>query len=190
MKNKVLVHACCGVCFSYPLILLREMGLEPVVYYFNPNIYPYEEFERRYLELEKYCRVNKVELIKEEYNHKAFLDMTHGLEDAPEKGERCKKCFYLRLDNACKKALELEIDKITTTLTVSPHKISKDIFEAGRLACKDSGIEFLEFDFKKHDGFKKTSKIAYDFGMYRQNYCGCEFSIRKNDASKMLDNIK
>ena len=92
-KNKILIHACCGVCFSYPLILLREMGYEPVVYFFNPNIYPENEFERRYLELEKYCKVNHVELIKENYNHNEFLEIAKGLENLPEKGERCKKCF-------------------------------------------------------------------------------------------------
>ena len=178
-QNKILIQTCCGVCFSYPLILLREMGYEPVVYFYNPNIYPYDEFERRYLELEKYCKVNVVEIIKEEYNHNEFLDISKGLENAPEKGERCKKCFYLRLNKACKKAKELKIDKLTTTLSVSPHKISKDIFDAGNRACENQGVEFMKFDFKKKDGFKKTSKIAYDFGMYRQNYCGCEFSIRK-----------
>lgn len=177
-KNKILIHACCGVCFSYPLILLREMGYEPVVYFFNPNIYPETEFNRRYLELEKYCKVNNVELIKENYNHNEFLETAKGLESAPEKGERCKKCFYLRLDKTVKLAKKLGINKVTTTLTVSPHKVSKDIFEMGKLACKNNNIEFLEFDFKKQDGFKKTSKIAYDFGMYRQNYCGCEFSLR------------
>ncbi len=178
MQNKILIHACCGVCFSYPLVLLKEMGFEPVVYFYNPNIYPEYEFERRYLELEKYCVANGVELIKEEYNHKEFKDVSYGLESAPERGERCKKCFYLRLFMTFKKARELGINKITTTLSVSPHKSSKDIFEIGRLVVLNSNIEFLEFDFKKKDGFKKTSKIAYDFGMYRQNYCGCEFSIR------------
>ena len=178
-KNKILIHACCGVCFSYPLILLRELGYEPVVYYFNSNIYPEDEFERRFDELEKYCKVNNVQLIKEQYDHKEYLKTVFGLENEPEKGERCKKCFYYRLSAAVDKAIDLGINKITTTLSVSPHKVSKDIFEAGKKAVEGKEIEFLEFDFKKHDGFKKTSKIAYDFGMYRQNYCGCEFSIRK-----------
>ena len=86
--------------------------------------------------------------------------------------------LYLRLNKTVKLAKKLGINKVTTTLTVSPHKISKDIFEMGKMACENNNIEFLEFDFKKQDGFKKTSKIAYDFGMYRQNYCGCEFSLR------------
>lgn len=177
-KNKILIHACCGVCFSYPLIALREIGFEPVVYFFNSNIYPESEFERRYLELEKYCAKNNVELIKESYSHEDFLSCVHGYENMPEKSQRCKKCFYYRLKATVNKALELKIDKITTTLSVSPHKVSKDIFEMGRLAVSGTNIEFMEFDFKKHDGFKKTSKIAYDFGMYRQKYCGCEFSIK------------
>ena len=178
MTNKILVHCCCGVCFSYPLIQLREMGYEPVCYFFNPNIYPEDEFNRRYLELEKYCIKNNVEIIKEEYNHKAFLDFIKGYESEPEKGERCKLCFLFRLKNTFILANKLGIKKITTTLSVSPHKVSKDIFNSGKAAIID-GVEFLEIDFKKKDGFKKTSKIAYEFGMYRQDYCGCEFSIRK-----------
>ena len=177
-KNKILIHACCGVCFSYPLILLRELGYEPVVYFVNPNIHPINEFERRYSQLEKYCAANNVELIKEEYDHGEFLKIAKGLENLPEKSERCKRCFYLRLLKTVLLAKKTGIDKITTTLSVSPHKISKDIFEMGKKACENTDIEFMEFDFKKKDGFKKTSKIAYDFGMYRQNYCGCEFSLR------------
>lgn len=177
-KNKILVHACCGVCFSYPLIFLREKGFEPVVYFFNPNIYPENEFLRRYIELEKYCISNKVELIKEEYCHNDFLNFVKGYEKEPERGERCKKCFFLRLKKTVQTAKKLNIKQITTTLSVSPHKNSKDIFKEGQKAVMDEDISFLEFDFKKKDGFKKTSKIAYDFGMYRQNYCGCEFSLR------------
>lgn len=177
MQNKLLVHACCGVCFSYPLIFLRDEGYEPVVYYFNNNIYPDVEFERRFFELEKYCLKNNVEFIKENYNHKEFLEFIKGFEKEPEKGKRCHRCFYYRLERTAKKAAELGINKITTTLTVSPHKISKDIFEYGQIASKEHNIEFLNFDFKKKDGYKKSCKIAYDFGMYRQNYCGCEFSI-------------
>lgn len=178
-QNKILIHACCGICFSYPLILLRESEYEPVVYFFNPNIFPYEEFERRYLELEKYCIKNNVQYIKEEYNHNEFWEISKGLENEPEKGKRCNECFYLRLKKTADKALELGINKITTTLSVSPHKISKNIFEAGKKACYQKGIEFFEFDFKKKDGFKKTTKIADENGMYRQKYCGCEFSFRE-----------
>lgn len=175
------------------------MGFEVVVHYFNPNIYPALEFERRYTELEKYCVQNSVELIKTKYNHEAFLQMSKGFENEPERGERCKRCFYFRLKNSALLALELGINKMTTTLSVSPHKISKDIFKMGQCAVSDAKteflelnnnqnslfknrieLEFMEFDFKKKDGFKKTSEIARKFGMYRQKYCGCEFSIIKS----------
>ncbi len=178
-NNKILVHACCGVCFSYPFLLLKEMGFTPVVYFINHNIFPENEFNRRYSELEKYCMINSVELIIENYNHDNFLDYIKGFENEPEKGERCNKCFYLRLYESAKKAKELNIENFTTTLTVSPHKISKNIFIEGKKAGEKFGVKFLEFDFKKKDGFKKTSEIAYKTGMYRQNYCGCEFSIKK-----------
>jgi len=178
-QNKILVHACCGVCFSYPLIFLREQGYEPVVYYFNQNIYPEDEFQRRYLELEKYSKANNFELIKEDYNHEEFLETIKGLENEPERGRRCHKCFYYRIQKTAKKAIELNIKEITTTLTISPHKISQDIFDFGDSAIKDLNVKFVKFNFKKKDGYKKTCQIAYNFGMYRQNYCGCEFSIKK-----------
>ena len=150
-------------------------------YFFNPNIYPLEEQKRRYEELEKYCSKYDFELIKEDAAPEVFYEAIKGLEDEPEKGLRCNKCFELRLLKAAQKAKELKIGQFTTTLSVSPHKVSKNIFEAGNKAAKTiSGVKFLDFDFKKNNGFNVTQKIATYNNMYKQTYCGCEFSIRKD----------
>lgn len=179
--RKILVHCCCAVCFGYPSQYLKMLGYIPVAYFFNPNIYPLEEQKRRYEELEKYCSKYDFELIKEDAAPEVFYEAIKGLEDEPEKGLRCNKCFELRLLKAAQKAKELKIGQFTTTLSVSPHKVSKNIFEAGNKAAKTiSCVKFLDFDFKKNNGFNVTQKIATYNNMYKQTYCGCEFSIRKD----------
>ena len=180
MQNNVLLHACCAVCASYPIELLREMGYEPIVYFFNPNIFPVEEYERRLNELIKYCEKKSVKLIVDEQDSSMWYEFVKGLENEPEKGKRCSKCFEYRLRYSANKALKLEISKFTTTLTVSPHKNSKVIFQIAKDIAFKHELEFLEIDFKKKDGFLKTMRIAKEENFYRQNYCGCEFSIQKN----------
>lgn len=180
MTNKVLLHACCAICAAYPIELLRETGYEPVLYFFNPNIFPPEEFERRLNELIKYAEKKKVELIVDQQDASQWYDFIAGLEDEPERGKRCSRCFEYRLLFTAVKALKLEIPRFTTTLTVSPHKNSKVIFEIAKEIAFKMELEFLEFDFKKQDGFLKTMKIAKEENFYRQNYCGCEFSMFQN----------
>lgn len=180
MKNKVLLHACCAICAAYPIELLRSMGYEPVVYFFNPNIFPPEEFERRLNELIKYAEKKQVELIVDQQDSSNWYDFIAGLEDEPEKGKRCSRCFEYRLLFTAVKSLKLEIPRFTTTLTVSPHKNSKVIFEIAKEIAFKHELEFLEIDFKKQDGFLKTMKIAKEENFYRQNYCGCEFSMFRN----------
>ncbi len=173
-ENKILIHACCGICSGYPISLLKEMGYEPVVYFCNPNLDTKEEFERR-LEAQKViCMYHWVDLIVEEYNHNDFLQISKGLESEPERGKRCDKCIELRLKMAAKKAKELGIKKFTTSLVISPHKNYEKITEIGQ--ANADGIEYVAIDFKKKDGFLKTNKLSKELGIYRQNYCGCEFS--------------
>ncbi len=177
--RKIFVHCCCAVCFGYPSQYLKMLGYIPTAYFFNPNIYPENEQIRRYEELKKYCEKYNFELIYETAEASVFYETVKGLENEPEKGLRCNKCFELRLNQAAKKAKELGFKQFTTTLSVSPHKVSKNIFEAGRKAEKIYGVKFIDFDFKKNNGFNVTQKIAAYNNMYKQNYCGCEFSIRK-----------
>lgn len=174
MKNKILLHTCCAVCFSHPNNLLSELGYDVIPYFYNPNIYPETEHDRRFEELKKIAE----NVIYEEFSPEDFYSVVRGFENCPEKGQRCLKCFELRLLKTAEHALELGIDKFTTTLTVSPHKVSSDIFKIGKKVQEMTGVQFLEFDFKKKDGFKITQKIANELGLYKQTYCGCEFSIR------------
>lgn len=175
--KKILLHACCATCSGYPIEKLREMGYEPVIYFFNPNIFPPEEFDKRLNELIKYAEKKEVELIIEKQDASNWYNAIAGLENEPEKGMRCHRCFEYRLLFTALKAMQLEIDTFTTTLTVSPHKQSKVIFEIAKELAKKHELTFLDIDFKKENGFLKTMQIAKQEGFYRQNYCGCEFSI-------------
>lgn len=173
-KGKILLHACCGICSGYPIGLLKEMGYLPVVYFCNPNIDTVEEFEKR-LEAQKIvCMYHWVDLIVENYNHNDFLEVANGFENEPEKGLRCDRCIKLRLQKTVNKAKELGIDKFTTSLVISPHKNFNKISEIANSV--NEGLEFVGIDFKKQDGFLKTNKLSKELGIYRQNYCGCEFA--------------
>ena len=172
--NKILIHACCGICSGYPIQLLKDMGFTPVVYFSNSNLDTIEEFERR-LEAQKIvCMYHWVELITDEYNHDEFLSAVKGLEKEPERGKRCEKCIEFRLKRAAEKAKELSINKFTTSLVISPHKNYEQISAIGKSVS--DGLEYVAIDFKKKDGFLKTNNLSKKLGIYRQNYCGCEFS--------------
>ena len=190
--NIILIHACCGICSGYPIGFLKEMGYEPVVYFCNPNLDTKEEYERR-LEAQKIvCMYHWVDLIVEEYRHEDFLSEVKGLENEPERGKRCDKCIELRLRQACQKAKELGIKNFTTSLVISPHKNFEKISEIGRTVAQEVlppkclppeclppqylPPKYLPLDFKKKDGFLKTNKLSKELGLYRQNYCGCEFA--------------
>ena len=177
-RPKILLHACCAVCMAYPIEMLIEENYDPVVFFFNPNIYPIEEYNRRKNELIKYCEAKKYNYIIEDYAPNGWYEHIKNFENEPEKGLRCNKCFEYRLNFTAKKAKELGIKYFTTTLTVSPHKISKNVFAAGLLVQNMYGIEFLQKDFKKQNGFLKTMQLAKENDFYRQQYCGCEYSIR------------
>ncbi|MCD7879376.1 MAG: epoxyqueuosine reductase QueH [Candidatus Gastranaerophilales bacterium] len=175
--NKVLLHACCATCSGYPIEKLREDGFEPVLYFFNPNIFPIEEFYKRLDELKKYAEKKKVELIIERHDPENWYNAVAGLENEPERGKRCYRCFEYRLLYTALKAFTLEYKYFATTLTVSPHKQSSVIFEIAKELAKKYELTFLDIDFKKQDGFLKTMKIAKSENFYRQSYCGCEFSL-------------
>ena len=177
-NSKILLHACCGICSAYPVSFLKDAGYEVVVYFYNPNIYPDVEYQKR-LEAEKIlCENSGVELIVEEYNQEEFFDYVKGFETEPEKGLRCDKCFELRLTKTANKAKELGIENFTTSIVISPHKNFQKLSTIGEEIASKTGINFLAIDFKKKDGFLKTNKIANSLSLYRQNYCGCKFSMR------------
>ena len=177
MPNKILIHACCAICSGYPITMLKEMGYEPVVYFYNPNIYPENEYQKR-LEAERIlCKFLKVELIEGEYNPKDFYDATKGLETEPEKGLRCHKCFELRLTKTAELAKKLGIEEFTTSIVISPHKNFELLSEIGTIIGDKYNLSYKAIDFKKRDGFLKSNKLAKELNLYRQNYCGCKFAI-------------
>ncbi len=176
--KKIILHACCAPCASYPIEKLIKDGFEPVVFFYNPNIFPFSEYEIRKNELENYCKKIKVDFFCDDYDIKEFYAKIQGFEKEPEKGKRCAICFNLRLLKTAQFALLKNINFFTTTLSVSPHKNSDQIFEEGRKIQKQTGVQFIEYNFKKQDGFKISRRIARENNMYAQTYCGCEFSLK------------
>jgi predicted adenine nucleotide alpha hydrolase (AANH) superfamily ATPase len=177
---RLLLHSCCAPCGSYALEYLSAY-FRIAVLYFNPNIYPEAEFEKRLAEqkrlLTRMAFQNPVDLLAPEYARGDFLAAARGLEDEPEGGARCGACFSLRLDETARRAKALGCEYFGTTLTVSPHKNAERINAAGEAAGRAYGVRFLYADLKKRDGYKRSLDLSREYGLYRQNYCGCEFSL-------------
>ena len=178
VSNKILLHSCCAICSSYPVSFLKDAGYDVVVYFYNPNIYPTEEYQKRLEAQQKLCEHFNVELIEENFTPQEFYEYVKGYELEPEKGLRCDKCFELRLTKAAQKAKELGIKNFTTSIVISPHKNFKKLAEIGNRIGEEYSLNFEAIDFKKKDGFLKTNQIANSLSLYRQNYCGCKFSLR------------
>ncbi len=176
--NRIILHACCAICSAHPIEELKNSGYEVVVYFYNPNIFPPEEYERRLEAQKTLCENAGVELIVGEYEPEKFFEYVKGYEDCPEKGARCELCFRMRLEKTAEKARELGVSNFTTSIVISPHKNFKLLSEIGEKIASKTGLTYLALDFKKRDGFLKTNRIARELGLYRQNYCGCKFSQR------------
>ena len=181
----LLLHACCAPCSSYCLEYLSRY-FNITVFYFNPNISLKEEYEYRLNEEKRLISlmdfVNPVRIIEGEYKPKNFYDAVKGLEDEPEGGKRCVKCFKLRLEASAQKAKELGADYFTTTLTISPLKNAGLLNNIGAQYAEKYGVNWLYSDFKKKEGYKRSIALSREYSLYRQNYCGCIFS--KNAAQK------
>lgn len=180
---KLLLHVCCGPC-STEVIGRLARDHELILFFFNPNIFPAEELERREAEARRYAEGHGHRFIADGPGHAGWLEAVRGLEGEPEGGKRCAICFAHRLEAAAKKAREEGADLFTTTLTISPHKNAAAVNAAGEEAGRKAGVRFLAADFKKQDGFLKSCRLAREAGMYRQEYCGCEFSVRRKQADK------
>jgi len=180
----LLLHSCCAPCSTYVLEYLSKY-FSITVFFYNPNIHPEEEYQKRLNEQRKLISilptVNKVDFIEGEYEPDVFFNVIRGLENEPEGKKRCLKCFELRLMKVAQKAKELNFPYFTTTLTVSPHKNASLINEIGQTLSKTYSINFLCSDFKKKNGFKRSVILSQQYGLYRQNYCGCIFSNRKEN---------
>ena len=183
-KPSLLLHACCAPCSSHTLLFLHE-HFRITLYFCNPNIAPQEEFDYRLDELKRLVRELglDIEIIDEEYDPAPFYELAKGLEDLPERGERCRRCIAYRLRKAAELAKERGFDYFTTTLTISPHKDCAFINECGADIAQKYGTEWLFSDFKKHDGYKHSIELSRQYDLYRQDYCGCVYS-RMNKGDK------
>jgi predicted adenine nucleotide alpha hydrolase (AANH) superfamily ATPase len=178
--KKLLLHVCCGPC-STEVINRLAAEWELTLFFYNPNIFPKEEYERRLSEAEGFAAGRNIRFIRGDWDHEKWLAAVLGLENEPEGGKRCRACFAHRLGEAAKIALCEGAEAFTTTLTISPHKKAVDVNSAGEEAGEKEGVAYISEDFKKKDGFLKSCRAAREAGMYRQDYCGCEFSARKRN---------
>lgn len=179
--SSLLLHACCAPCSSTVLERLGNFFNITILYY-NPNITDKDEYEKRLEEIKKFTSSfktkYKIEVIAGRYEPREFFDIARGLEDEPERGRRCYKCYKLRLEETAKIAKELNFDYFTTTLSLSPYKDAKWINEIGESLQEAYNINFLYSDFKKKNGYKRSIELSREFNLYRQDYCGCVYSVR------------
>lgn len=187
-QKKVLLHTCCAPCSSAIIEFLMSHEMEPVIYYCNPNIYPYEEYLIRKNECTRYARELGLEIVDADYDHQAWLETVMGLEDEPERGGRCAACFRMRLLQSARYARERGISVITTTLASSRWKSLEQIDEAGRWACSvvnaeagDEAVRWWEKNWRKGGLQERRNQIIKEYGFYNQQWCGCEFSRRNLD---------
>lgn len=180
--SELLLHACCAPCSSAVLERIAN-HFKVVIFYYNPNISEEEEYQKRVNELKKFISSFKtkyeVSLIEGKYDPERFFEMARGLENEPEKGSRCFKCYKLRLEETAKIADQLDYKYFCTTLTLSPHKNSKWLNEIGEGLDKEYQATYLYSDFKKKNGYKRSIELSKEYDLYRQDYCGCIYS-KKN----------
>ncbi len=178
-KPTLLLHACCAPCSSACLERIKDF-FDITVYYYNPNIDGTYEYEKRLKEQDRLCKTFGVKLIAETFNPEEFYAAAKGFEDAPEGGARCERCFYLRLKKTAEKAKEKGYGYFATTLTLSPLKNAALLNEIGARVSAETGVKWLPSDFKKRGGYQRSIELSGEYGLYRQNYCGCVFSKNKN----------
>ena len=184
---RLMLHSCCAPCSSYTLEYLSQY-FEITVFYFNPNISPKQEFEKRFEEqrrlIEALPAKNKISLIKGEYNPEEFYSIAKGLENAKEGYERCFKCYRLRLEKTAEIAAAQGFDYFCTTLSISPLKNSQKINEIGFETAEKYSVKWLPSDFKKKEGFKRSIELSREYDLYRQDFCGCIYSKKAKEDEK------
>ncbi len=183
MPSRILLHCCCAPCSSAILEWMHEHGVQPIIFYCNPNIYPAEEYQIRKNEITRYAEELGLEIIEDDYDHETWLNEVKGLEQEPERGSRCLQCFKLRMLRSAQKAVELGLTEFTTTLASSRWKSLDQINEAGRWAAEQVGgkVKFNEKNWRKGGLQQRRNELLKENGFYNQLYCGCEFSFRNKD---------
>lgn len=188
---RLFLHSCCAPCSSYVLKYLSRY-FEITVFFYNPNISPAEEYEKRVEEIRRMIGemefAHPVELVEGEYDPQVFFQMAKGMEHIPEGGERCFGCYRLRMEEAARLAKEGNYDYFTTTLSISPLKNAQKINEIGEELAEIYQVSHLPSDFKKKNGYKRSIELSGEYELYRQDYCGCVFSKREREENKMQKN--
>lgn len=175
---RICLHVCCGPCATVAIERLMASGTVLACWY-NPNIYPPAEYRRRLAAARKVCEYFGVELAEGPYEHDRWLHAVRGLEEEPEGGSRCRLCIGMRLEAAAQRALAAGCHALTTTLTLGPQKNVRLIHDIGREIADRAGLRWLEETFRKGDGFRRSVELSRQLDLYRQDYCGCEFSLRE-----------
>jgi predicted adenine nucleotide alpha hydrolase (AANH) superfamily ATPase len=190
----LFLHSCCAPCSSYVLEYLSQY-FEITVFFYNPNISIESEYQNRVNEIKRLIKEqqkeyrNSITFIEGEYDPKVFYDMAKGMEDLPERGQRCYHCYELRMKEAARMASESGADYFTTTLSISPHKNAVWINEIGERLESEYGIKHLPSDFKKKNGYKRSIELSEQFNLYRQDYCGCIYSKMERERQKREQNL-
>lgn len=190
---KLLLHSCCAPCSSYVIEFLSQY-FEITVFYYNPNIYPDDEYSKRVIEqkdfINKFPSVNRISFVEGDFEKEAFYQTVKGHENDNEGGERCFLCYNLRLEKTAEYAKKHGFDYFTTTLSISPYKNAQKLNEIGGILQEKYDVKYLFSDFKKNNGYKRSIEISNEYKMYRQDYCGCAFSKlereRNSKESKTL----
>ncbi|NCB73473.1 MAG: epoxyqueuosine reductase QueH [Clostridia bacterium] len=187
-RPKLLLQCCCGPCSSYVLEYLTK-HFDVTVLYYNPNIQPQAEYEKRlfFMRLVASKYPETVSVMECEYRGEDFLGAVRGLENEPEGGARCTKCFELRLRETARLAKKGAFDYFCTTLSVSPHKDEQRLNEIGFSLEREFEVKWLPSDFKKREGYKRSNELTGEYGLYRQNYCGCLYSLAEAEKSLVPD---
>jgi predicted adenine nucleotide alpha hydrolase (AANH) superfamily ATPase len=181
LADRILLHICCAPCATSVIRRLQEAGYQVHGYFYNPNIQPEKEYYQRLLEVQRLCKEWSIPLQIGDYDWDRWQACVRGLADQSEGGKRCWACFRYRLAAAAEKAQELEIGAIATTLTISPRKSPDVVNPIGREVSEEPGLKFLEADWKKKDGYKQSLDFSKAMNLYRQNYCGCKYSLRERE---------
>lgn len=185
----LLLHSCCAPCSSYTIEYLSKYFSITILYY-NPNISDKDEYEKRKAEqirlINSMPLQGKVSFMDCDYNSSEFFDIARGYEDCREGGERCFRCYRLRLEQTARLAKENDFDYFCTTLTISPLKNSQKINEIGFELEKEYNVSWLPSDFKKREGYKRSIELSKEYNLYRQNYCGCIYSKKQQEKSKEI----
>jgi predicted adenine nucleotide alpha hydrolase (AANH) superfamily ATPase len=178
---RILLHICCAPCSTYSIDLLRSEGWKVTGYFYNPNIYPFEEFEIRLDAAKQYSEKVRISLEIGGHDNDQWEVAIKEYAHLGEGSRRCRECISFRLENCARLAADLKFDAFTTTLTISPHKNSKTIFEIGGEMGERYGVRFEPYNFKKKDGLKKSIFICREHGIQRQDYCGCRYSLKEKE---------